>query len=159
MSVWIESNRHRKETRFEILVHLLNIFDYIYSFLATAFQRSKFLSEAKIWVQFLMTEKMWVLCSYKRCLIKKNECNLISREFEKWAVRAFAKRSWVVVSLSLHKKSGRLIIMNKNWSDFLCKNRLTTTQERLAIVSTPNVYGLRTYWCGVVATWYWYWRY
>ena len=49
-------------------------------------------------------------------------------------------RSWVVVSLSLHKKSGRLIIMNKNRSDFLCKNRLTTTQERLAIVS-PNVTG------------------
>ena len=50
-------------------------------------------------------------------------------------------RSWVVVSLSLHKKSGRLIIMNKNRSDFLCKDRLTTTQERLAIVSTPNVTG------------------
>ena len=47
----------------------------------------------------------------------------------------------VVVSLFLHKKSGRLIIMNKNRSDFLCKNRLTTTQERLAIVSMPNVTG------------------
>ena len=44
----------------------------------------------------------------------------------------------VVVNLFLYKKSGRLIIMNKNRSDFLCKDRLTTAQERIANALTAH---------------------